>query len=241
MIHPALLKKYDYQSRFQKARKIERILLGFFGETRKAKDLRCLDLGCSIGVISTHLADVFGHVVGVEQLDEAIEIARRLDSGGQVSFVHGDALDLSFEDEAFDVIVCAQVYEHTQDPARLVSEIRRVLTPGGCCFFSGPNSLWPIEYHYGWCCLHWMPRPLVDLYCRYRYAHTYDLVLYNYWQLRRLWKGFECYDYTLQLIYDPGQFLGSPDPYSAARLVPRSVASVFRFLLPNFNWVLLKV
>jgi 2-polyprenyl-3-methyl-5-hydroxy-6-metoxy-1,4-benzoquinol methylase len=241
MIDPIRLEKYNYQSRFQKARKIERILLDFLGGARDAQNLRCLDLGCSIGVISIHLAEIFGQVVGIDPIREALDIARLLDSEAQVQFIHSDGLDLCFEDETFDVIICAQVYEHTSDPAQLVSEIRRVLAVGGCCFFSGPNSLWPIEYHYHWCCLHWLPRSLLSRYCQYRYDHAYDLTLYNYWRLRGLWEGFQCCDYTLRLVYEAERFLGSPNHYRLARLVPRSLASSLRFLLPNFNWMLRKL
>lgn len=239
MIEPDLLEKYDYPSRFQKARKIEHILMDFL-EGRATKDLRCLDLGCSIGVISTHLADTFGQVVGIDPLLEAIDIANRLDSGAKVKFIHGDGLNLPFKDEVFDVVICAQVYEHSQAPSQLAGEIRRVLVPGGCCFFSGPNRLWPIEYHYDWCCIHWLPRCLVERYCQYQQGHSYDLILYNYWQLRALWKGFESHYYTLRLVYEPEKFLESSERYRWARIVPKPIASLFRFLLPNFNWMLVK-
>jgi ubiquinone/menaquinone biosynthesis C-methylase UbiE len=240
MIEPELLEKYKYSSRYQKARKIERILVDHLGTEQEASELRCLDLGCSIGVISTHLAEAFGRVVGVDSLPEAIHIARRLHPHSKAAFLCGDGLRLPFEDEAFDAIVCAQVYEHTAQPHLLVREIRRTLRPGGCCFFSGPNRLWPIEYHYDWWFIHWLPRTLLHRYCRWRYNHPFDLILYNYWQLRELWQGFRCSDYTLRLIYEPDRFLEPSNPYRWARLAPQFIASILRPFLPNFNWVLIK-
>jgi ubiquinone/menaquinone biosynthesis C-methylase UbiE len=239
MIEPYLLEKYNYSTRFQKARKIEQILLDFLGE-REIESLSCLDLGCSIGIISTHLADIFGQVIGIDPLLEAIDIARRLGSGTKVKFIHGDGLDLPFKDKVFDVIICAQVYEHSQNPFQLVREIQRVLVPGGCCFFSGPNRLWPIEYHYGWCCLHWLPRAFIHQYCQCRHNHVYDLLLFNYWQLQTLWDGFECYDYTLWLIYNSDQIFNHLNLLKWIRFIPRSIVSLFKFLSPNFNWILLK-
>jgi SAM-dependent methyltransferase len=241
MVDSVPLKKHEYSSRPQKAQKIGRILQDFLGAGRDLAALRCLDLGCSIGVISTHLAGVFGEVIGLDPLRETMQIAPRINPGSKAAFLQGDGLRLPFGDAMFDVIVCAQVYEHTVDPNQLAAEIRRTLKPGGCCFFSGPNRLWPVEYHYHWLMLHWLPRAWVDSYCQRRYGKGYDLVLYNYWQLQSLWQGFEREDYSLRLIYESEHFLGSARLQRWARLVPRPLASLLRFIVPNHNWVLIKV
>jgi ubiquinone/menaquinone biosynthesis C-methylase UbiE len=240
MIEPELLEKYQYTSRLQKAHKIERVLLDSLGPGADVGTLRCLDVGCSIGVISTDLARTFGEVVGVEPLAEAINVAHRLHPDSGAAFIQGDGLRLPFPDEAFDVVVCAQVYEHSARPHQLVREIWRTLRPGGSCFFSGPNRLWPVEYHYNWCCLHWLPRSLLHRYCQRRYGHPFDLVLYTYWQLHALWRDFECRDYTVRLVYEPERFLDNPEQYRWARLVPRSLAALLISLLANYNWVLVK-
>jgi SAM-dependent methyltransferase len=241
MVEPGLLQKYQYASRASKAQKIGRILEDHLAGGRDLASMRCLDLGCSIGVISDHLASTFGHVVGLEPQEESTRIAKDLHPGSRAAFVQGDGLRLPFGDEVFDVIVCAQVYEHSADPQQLVAEIRRTLRPGGCCFFSGPNRLWPVEYHYRWLMLHWLPRAWVDTYCLRRYGRGYDLVLYNYWQLQSLWQGFERIDYTLRLIYESERFLRSGRLQRWARLVPQPLALSLRFLLANYNWILVKV
>ena len=235
-----LLQNQWYLSRAEKARKIQRILHDHFGSEQNLASLRCLDLGCSIGVISTHLVSIFGQVIGLDPLDESMRIASRLNPGSGAAFLQGDGLRLPFDDRVFDVIICAQVYEHTSDPFQLVAEIRRTLKPGGCCFFSGPNRLWPIEYHYRWLMLHWLPRAWVEGYCRLRYGQEYDLMLYTYWQLKALWAGFERIDYTLHLIYESAEYLDSARLQHWARWVPRPLASALRFLLPNYNWILIK-
>lgn len=239
-IESARLEEYDWASRTEKAQKIERILQDYWDPDRDLAALRCLDLGCSIGVISSHLADTFGQVVGLDPLEEPTRLASLINPSSKVSFLQGDGLSLPFGDESFDVIVCAQVYEHSTDPHRLVAEIKRVLKTGGCCFFSGPNRLWPVEYHYRWLLLHWLPRAWVERYTRYRYGEEYHLVLYNYWQLRVLWQDFECIDYTLRLIYESKRFLDSDTIQRWARLMPHPLAAALRFLLPNYNWILVK-
>ena len=239
-IEPKLLELYNYPSRSQKAHKIERILLDYLGSNRDVSKLRCLDVGCSIGVISDCLSRTFAQVVGVEPLAESIDIAHQLHPDSKATFLNSDGLHLPFQNETFDVIVCAQVYEHSTYPHRLVAEIRRVLKPGGCCFFSGPNKWWPIEYHYDWYFAHWLPKSLLHRYCQHRYGHPFDLVLYNYWQLQTLWRDFGRHDYTLRLVYEPEKFWDRPDRYRWARIVPRPIAVALKFLLPNFNWILSK-
>jgi len=48
------------------------------------------------------------------------------------------AEDLPFEDESFDCVICTEVLEHCRDPAAALSEMRRVLRPGGHAFVSTP-------------------------------------------------------------------------------------------------------
>ncbi len=49
----------------------------------------------------------------------------------------GDALP--FVDSSFDLITANMVIEHVRDPARILSEVRRVLRPGGRFLFHTPN------------------------------------------------------------------------------------------------------
>jgi len=68
-------------------------------------------------------------VVGLDFSDEAIEIARR--NVPEAEFQQGDAQDLPFEDDSFDAVVCGFGLIHIPDPARALTEIRRVLISGG--------------------------------------------------------------------------------------------------------------
>ena len=51
-----------------------------------------------------------------------------------------DMLDMQFEDGTFDCVIANHVLEHVDDDARALSEIRRVLKPGGFAILQTPYS-----------------------------------------------------------------------------------------------------
>jgi SAM-dependent methyltransferase len=58
----------------------------------------------------------------------------------------GDLLLLPFRDASFDVVSANMVAEHLPEPEKVLSEVRRVLRPGGKFIFHTPNFLvWTIQ------------------------------------------------------------------------------------------------
>lgn len=221
------------ESRVVKAQKIIAILRDHCGD--HLQTARCLDLGCGVGVIAEHLHAVAGWVVGME-----MERALIVQAPSTVARVQGDGLRLPYGDASFDVVVCAQVYEHVADAGRLVAEIGRVLKPGGACFFSGPNRLWPYEYHYRAWFVHWLPDAWRDRVLAWLGRSQLPRVqLYTWAQLRRLWRGYGVQDYTPLILRNPGRFPGTGAPGWLSH-VPVAVVRLLALLVPNFNWVLAK-
>lgn len=54
--------------------------------------------------------------------------------------VTGDGCRMEFEDESFDTVLAVQVLEHVFEPIRMVTEIGRVLKPGGKAIFLIPQT-----------------------------------------------------------------------------------------------------
>lgn len=50
----------------------------------------------------------------------------------------GDILSLPFADKAFDLVICQFVLEHVKDISKAISEINRVLAPGGLVYINMP-------------------------------------------------------------------------------------------------------
>lgn len=222
-----------HEARLTKAKKVTSILQDV--QPASLAGSRCLDLGCGIGVMANHLGLQGARVVGME-LDWAL-ISQ---APAQLNRVQGDALWLPFGDVAFDLVICAQVYEHVGNTVQLVNQIDRVLKPGGMCFFSGPNRLWPYEYHYQTWLIHWLPerwlRKALSFLGRSHLAHV---TLHTHRQLRQLWQGFEILDYTPHLVHDPARFPGADAP-RWMRHLPLWLLTATAFFTPNVNWVLFK-
>jgi SAM-dependent methyltransferase len=58
-----------------------------------------------------------------------------------------DGLILPYDSNAFDIVFSMHVIEHTQDPALYLSELFRVLRPGGIVFLDVPNRYYKVEQH----------------------------------------------------------------------------------------------
>ena len=103
--------------------------------SRGTADKRLLEIGSGIGIDTLQLAKLgFREVVAVDLTESAIEIAtqRAAREGlSNVRFGIGNAEELDFEDGFFDAVYSFGVIHHTPDMARAVSEIHRVLKPGG--------------------------------------------------------------------------------------------------------------
>jgi SAM-dependent methyltransferase len=231
----------DRAARARKATKITRILEDFMG--RDLAGLICLDMGCSIGVITERLAESARLTVGVD-IDRGAtrQAARRRDS--RALFVSADVGCVPFMDGAFDVIVCSQVYEHAPSLELLVSEIYRLLKDDGVCFFSGPNRWAVMERHYGLPLLSWLPARWADQYVRLvgrgqeYYEHPQSAR-----DLRRALCRFSIHDYAPRLLSDPAYFALEEELGVLSRLATSVPVRVWELLLscvPNFNWILTK-
>ena len=98
--------------------------------------MRLLDFGCGPGNISAGLAKAIdpGELHGIDVEESQIGLARiGAKSGGHdnATFQVGDVSDLPFEDHYFDVAHCHAVLMHVPDTWATLSEVKRVMKPGG--------------------------------------------------------------------------------------------------------------
>lgn len=90
------------------------------------------DLGCGTGNAAELLAPHVREVIAVDRSGPMIEAARkRLAALSNVRFVEGDLTAIPLENGSIDAATCSLVLHHVPDPVAALTEVRRVLRPGG--------------------------------------------------------------------------------------------------------------
>jgi ubiquinone/menaquinone biosynthesis C-methylase UbiE len=194
-------------------------------------------------LIANHLAMYFGEVIGIDIDRPAVEFAKANHKKDNLVFIQSDSLKIGMSDSYFDVVICAQVYEHVPNAAMMMDEIYRILKPGGVCYFAAGNRLNINEPHYHLPFLSVIPRPLSHIYIRWadRGKFYYEKHL-SYWGLRRLVHKFEVIDYTRTIIENPHRF--SADYMLKFGAMKTSLAGLIVkyafWLCPGYIWLLKK-
>lgn len=70
-------------------------------------------------------------VTGIDLSDRMMEIGKRKVEGGKVQFIHANAQAMPFDNDTFDAVTCAFGCRNFQDLDAGLSEMYRVLKPGG--------------------------------------------------------------------------------------------------------------
>ena len=108
-----------------------------------------LDLGCNWGRWTIAAARADYRPTGIDRGKKAIRAARRVAEqlGIEAEYVLGDVRVLPFPDASFDAVFSYSVLQHLakDDVRAVVSEIRRVLRPGGIVWIEMPNARGPLN------------------------------------------------------------------------------------------------
>jgi SAM-dependent methyltransferase len=96
---------------------------------------RILDVGCGDGRLTAELEA--RELTGADVSAEALRRARARLPGARLVELEPDA-PLPLGDSSFDLVLCAETLEHVRDVQLLLSEIRRVLAPGGVLALTTP-------------------------------------------------------------------------------------------------------
>ncbi len=96
---------------------------------------RILDVGSGPGHQAMEMSPMVGSsgkVDGVDVSDSMLKIARtRCEDLSNVEFHEADAVNLPFEDGTFDAVMSSMVFEYLPDVSHALTEVHRVLKPGG--------------------------------------------------------------------------------------------------------------
>jgi ArsR family transcriptional regulator len=90
------------------------------------------DLGCGTGPVAEALAPVVSKVIAVDASEAMLRASkRRLEPFGNVEFHCAELESLPIDDNRLDAATLILVLHHLPDPAKVISEVARVLKPRG--------------------------------------------------------------------------------------------------------------
>lgn len=175
----------DLTSRHAKALKIERLL----GLAAMPQPVHLLEVGTGAGGIAHYFAthsQLRCEVSAVDVVDN-----RQVTDG--YAFQQVQSVELPYSDATFDVVISNHVIEHVGDAeaqARQLTELRRVMKPGGTGYLAVPNRWMLVEPHYRLMFLSWWPRAWRTTYLRLmRKGRFYDCEPLEIRQLERMLKA----------------------------------------------------
>lgn len=104
---------------------------------------RVLDIGANDGTFSKVVLDGTNatELIGLDVIKKTTNWANKhWKYTRRMRFMVGDAHKLPFKAASFDAVVALEVLEHVFDPMKVLSEIKRVLVPGGYAVFLVPSD-----------------------------------------------------------------------------------------------------
>lgn len=103
-----------------------------------------LEVGCGEG----HLSDYI-HINGrsIVSLDiKGLRLVKAKQTYPNLNLIQGDAQNLPFSDNSFNIIISIENFEHLPDVNQHIFEVKRVLKTNGIFLIKTPNKIWDTPY-----------------------------------------------------------------------------------------------
>lgn len=128
-------KKENYLNSFEKG-KVGEILGDIAGK-------KVLDVGAGTGRLSVSLANAGAEVIALDVSEEMLKVLQK--KNPRIKIAVGEAEDLPFDDNSFDIVTAAFLIVHLKDLGSFFDEVYRVLKPGGKFLVTNINQKEPPE------------------------------------------------------------------------------------------------
>lgn len=184
----------EAMARFMSIRALVGNVLDQRGLSEESLDVA--DIGCAAGTQSMIWARDGHRVQGIDINETLVEIAteRAKEDGLEIEYLLGSAEALPWADASFDVCLVPELLEHVPNWSTCLSELARILRPGGILFLSTNNVLCPVQQEFDLPLYSWYPAPLKRRYEKLAVTTRPELVnhaqypavnWFSYYSLRR--------------------------------------------------------
>lgn len=218
-------------------------ILQDYTNNKTFKNSKILDVGCSGGTLTNYISSYSNKTIGIDIDKHAIQKASLKYDRKNLLFKYVSGTSIPYKAKFFDIVICNQVYSYTNNPDKMMSEIMRVLKPGGFCLFTGDNLLRPIEPLYNLPFLRWLPRRYVGFLLKKMGYKNYYIGKYKtYWGLIKMCKSFEITDYTIKVIKNPKKykFVKLLKYKKIIDYIPNFILNMLEPLFPTYIFILKK-
>ena len=138
---PLTFEQYIFSSRRDDAVK--------FVATHHKKEHRILDLGCGTGPFTGKIIQKGYQCLATDYSIDILKIAQgkmKCFDDKIPSLIQSDAQYIPFADESFDVIICLGMISYVPERSQAISEIMRILKPGGSLYLTFRNRNNPVIF-----------------------------------------------------------------------------------------------
>jgi 2-polyprenyl-6-hydroxyphenyl methylase/3-demethylubiquinone-9 3-methyltransferase len=132
----------------------------FKGRPEIGRDFKVLDVGCGMGVQASIWAADGYCVTGVDIDQSLLQIGKNRAEEKQLNihWVQASAIKLPFADECFDICLSIELLEHIADWQTSLSELNRVVKPGGLVLLTTTNKICPFQNEFNLPFYSWWPK-----------------------------------------------------------------------------------
>ena len=140
------VKEYDKENK-QRTQRLSKSFISVVKKWEIASG-KILDIGCGTGLLAIEFAKNLSgvEITGLDLSDVALEVARdnvqKSEVIERISFQKGDAEDIPFADNAFELVISSNTLHLIMNPIKMFNEIHRVLKTNGKFFISDFRRSW---------------------------------------------------------------------------------------------------
>ncbi len=118
----------------------QKIIYDFLKLIPTNSEMRCLDAGCGIGNNLSTLLKFFKNITACDVSEQALNYTRNRINNQSIKFIKANLNNIPFPSNYFDVLICTEVLEHTNNSDEIMRELMRVLKKdNGFLVISTPN------------------------------------------------------------------------------------------------------